>query len=68
MHSVCILIYVSMYLYSYLLSTLGISGLAAGGDCQEFEVHLKITTNMCSPSLSPPLLPLYLRTPAVAHQ
>jgi len=42
MHSVCILIYVSMYLYSYL-STHGISGLAARGDCQQFEVRLKMT-------------------------
>jgi len=42
MHSVCILIYVSMYLYSYL-STDGISGLAARGDCQQFEVRLKMT-------------------------
>jgi len=66
MHSVCILIYVSMYLYSYL-STHGISGLAARGDCQQFEVPLKMTTNMDSPSLSPPPLPLYLRTPAVVH-
>jgi len=66
MHSVCILIYISMYLYSYL-STHGISVLAARGDCQQFEVRLKMTTNMYSPSLSSPPLPLYLRTPAVAH-
>ena len=32
----------SMYLYSYL-STHGISGLAAHGDCQQFEVSLKMT-------------------------
>ena len=42
-----------MYLYSYL-STHGISGLAARGDCQQFEVRLKMTTNMYSPQLSPP--------------
>ena len=35
-------IYVSMYLYSNL-STHGISGLAAHGDCQQFEVRLKMT-------------------------
>ena len=67
MHSVCILIYVSMYLYSYLLSKDGISGLAARGDCQQFEVRLKMMMNMYSPSLSPPPLPLDLRTPGVAH-
>ena len=56
MHSVCILylsIYVSMYLYSYL-STHGISGLPARGDCQQFEVRLNMTTNMYCPSFSPP--------------
>ena len=42
-----------MYLYSYL-STHGISGLATRGDCQQLEVHLKMTKNMYSPSLSPP--------------
>jgi len=42
MHSVCILIYVSMYLYSYL-STQGISGLAAHGDWEQLEVCQKIT-------------------------
>jgi len=42
MHSVCILIYVSMYLYSYL-STHGISRLAARGGGQQFEVRLKMT-------------------------
>jgi len=31
-----------MDLYSYL-STDGISGLAARGDCQQFEVRLKVT-------------------------
>jgi len=67
MHSVCILIYVSMNLYSYL-STHGISGLAAHGDCQQFEVRLKITTNMYSPLFSPRPLPLYLRTLTVAHE
>jgi len=67
MHSICILIYVSMYLYCYLLSTHGISGVAARGHCQQFEVRLQLMTNMYSPSLSPPPLPLYLRTPAVAH-
>jgi len=40
--SMYLCIYVSMYLYSYL-STHGISGLAAGGDCQQFEVRLKMT-------------------------
>jgi len=68
MHSVCILIYVSMYSYGYLLCTHGISGLAARSDCQQFEVCLTMTTNMYSPSLSPPPLPVYLRTPAVALQ
>jgi len=57
-----------MYLYSYLLSTHGISGLAAHRDGQQFAVRQKIVTNMYSPSLSPPPLPLYLRSPAVAHQ
>jgi len=42
MHSFWILIYVSMYLYSYL-STHGISGLAARGDWEQFEVCLKMT-------------------------
>jgi len=42
MHSVCILTYVSMDLYSYL-STHGISGLAARGNCQQFEERLKMT-------------------------
>ena len=42
MHSVCIVIYVSMYLYSYL-STHGISGLVARGDWEQFEVWLKMT-------------------------
>ena len=42
MYSVCILIYVAMYLYS-CPSTRGISGLAAGGAWAEFEVCLKIT-------------------------
>jgi len=41
MHWVWILIYVSMYLYSYL-STHGISGLAAHGDWEQFEVRLNI--------------------------
>jgi len=40
--SYCILIYVSMYLYSYL-STHGISGLAASGDSEQLEVRLKMT-------------------------
>jgi len=35
-------VFSSTYLYSYL-STHGISGLAARGDCQQFEVHLQIT-------------------------
>ena len=35
-------VFSSMYLYSYLC-THGISGLAARGDCQQFEVHLKMT-------------------------
>jgi len=39
--SVCILIYVSMYLYSYP-STHGISGLAAGSAWEQFEVRLKM--------------------------
>jgi len=42
MHSVCILISVSMYLYSYL-ATHSISGLAARGDWEQFEVRLKMT-------------------------
>ena len=42
MYSVCILIYVSIYLYSYT-STHGISGLAAGGAWEEFEMRLKMT-------------------------
>jgi len=42
MHSVCILIYVSMYLYSYL-SRYGISGLAARGDWEKFEMRLRMT-------------------------
>jgi len=42
MHSVCILIYVSMYLYSYL-STHGISALAARSDWEQFKVRLKMT-------------------------
>jgi len=66
MHSVCILINVSMYFYSYL-SPHSISGLAACSDCRQFEVRLKMTTNMYSPLLSPPWLPLCLCTPAVAH-
>jgi len=37
MNSVCILIYVSMYLYSYQ-STDGISGLAAGGAWEELTI------------------------------
>ena len=49
-----------MYLYSYQLSTHGISGLAARGDCQQFEVRLKMMTNMYSPSLS------HLRYPCVS--
>ena len=55
-----------MYLYSYL-STHSMFALAAHGDCQLFEVRLKMTMNMYSPSLSPPPLPLYLRTPTVTH-
>ena len=39
--SVCILIHVSMYLYSYP-STHSISGLAAGGDSEQFKVRLKM--------------------------
>ena len=42
MYSVCIVIYVSMYLYSYP-SIHGISGLHAGGVWEEFDVHLKMT-------------------------
>jgi len=38
---VCILIYVSMYLYSYL-STHGKSGLPAHSDWEQFEVRLKM--------------------------
>jgi len=41
MYSVCILIYVSMYLSSYL-STNDISGLAARGDWEQFKVHQKM--------------------------
>jgi len=41
MYLVCILIYVSMYLYSYP-STHRISRLAAGGVWEEFEVRLKM--------------------------
>ena len=40
-NSVCILIYVSMHLYSYP-STHGISGLAADGAWEQFKVRLKI--------------------------
>jgi len=42
MYSVCILIYVSMYLYSYPF-TQGIAGLAAGGAWELFEVRLTMT-------------------------
>jgi hypothetical protein len=42
MYSVCILIYIAMYLYSYL-STHGISGVAAGGARQKSKVRLKMT-------------------------
>jgi len=42
MYSVCILIYVSMYLYSYP-STHGISGPPAGGAWEQFEVQLEMT-------------------------
>jgi len=42
MYSVCILIYVSVYLYSYP-STHGISGLATGGAWEQCEVRLKMT-------------------------
>ena len=42
MHSLCILIYVSIYLYSYL-STHGISGLAPHDDWEQFRVHLNRT-------------------------
>jgi len=66
MYSVCILTCVSMGRYSYL-STQGISGLAARGDCQQFEVCLKMTTNMYSLSLIPRPLPLDQHTPAVTH-
>ena len=52
MHSVFILSYVYMYLSSYL-STHGISGLAAHGDCQEFEVRLKMTIELPSTSVTP---------------
>jgi len=41
MYSVCILIYVSMYLYSYP-STHSIYGLATGGAWEQFEVRLKM--------------------------
>jgi len=47
MYSVAILIYVSMYLYSYP-STHGISGLAAGGAWEQFEVRLKIDARVNS--------------------
>jgi hypothetical protein len=40
MYSVCILIYVSMYLYSNP-SMHAISGLAAGGAWEQFEVRLE---------------------------
>jgi hypothetical protein len=40
-----------MYLYSYL-STHGISGLAACGDCQQFEVGLKMTIELTSTSVT----------------
>jgi len=52
MHLVCILIYMSMYLYSYL-STHGISELAAHGDCQQLEVCLKITIEWTSTTVTP---------------
>jgi len=42
MYSVCILIFVCMYLYSYP-STHSISRLAAGCACDEFKVRLKTT-------------------------
>jgi len=42
MYSVCSLIYVSMYVYSYP-STHGISGLAAGGAWEQFEKLLRMT-------------------------
>jgi len=42
MYSVCILIYVSMYLDSNP-TTQGISGLGTGGAWEHFEVHLKMT-------------------------
>jgi len=45
-NSVCILIYVSMYLYSYP-STHSISGVVAGGAWEQFEVRLKMM-NMCT--------------------
>ena len=35
-------VFSSMYQYSYL-STHGISGLAACGDCQQFEVRMRMT-------------------------
>jgi hypothetical protein len=41
MYSVCILIYVSMYLYSYP-STNNESVLAAGSAGEQFEEHLKM--------------------------
>ena len=52
MHSVCILIYTSMYLYSYL-SRHGISGLAARGDWQDFKVRLRMTIKSISTSITP---------------
>jgi len=45
MYSVCILIYVSMYLYSYLARH-GISELPARGDFQQIEVRVKITLKL----------------------
>jgi len=61
MHSVCIVIYVSMYLHSYL-STHGISGLAARCDCQQIEVPQKMMTKMYSPWLRAPPVPMSLST------
>jgi len=44
MYSVCILIYLSMYLCIYIATHLhAISGLAAGGAWEQFELHLKMT-------------------------
>ena len=45
MHSVCILIYVSLYLYSYL-STHDVSGLAARSDCPPLPLYL------CTPAIA----------------